>query len=207
MAVTESLDAIRWDLADLVDGAGADGVDSLIDRALEQAASFAQRRRGKLAEMDGAALAEAMRELGDIYDLVGRADSYASLDFSTDTSDPVRGALVARVSERLTELSTTLLFFELEWAALDDERVEELLAHADLDFCRHHRPPLPLAPAERARRARDDREVGQRRERLDAPVRRADRRARGLDRRRGGRTRRRARAPDVTLARHASRVG
>ena len=138
MAVTESLDAIRWDLADLVDGAGADGVDSLIDRALEQAASFAQRRRGKLAEMDGAALAEAMRELGDIYDLVGRADSYASLDFSTDTSDPVRGALVARVSERLTELSTTLLFFELEWAALDDERVEELLAHADLDFCRHH---------------------------------------------------------------------
>ncbi len=31
-----------------------------------------------------------------------------------------------------------LLFFELEWAALSDERAEELLAGEDLDFCRHH---------------------------------------------------------------------
>jgi oligoendopeptidase F len=138
MAVTESLEAVRWDLADLVDGAGPEAVDSLIDRALEQAASFAARRRGTLATIDGATLAEAMRELGDIYDLVGRADSYASLDFSTDTADPARGALVARVQERLTELSTTLLFFELEWAALDDERVDALLDHDGLDFCRHH---------------------------------------------------------------------
>ena len=33
---------------------------------------------------------------------------------------------------------TTLLFFELEWAALSDERAEELLAGEGLDFCRHH---------------------------------------------------------------------
>ena len=138
MAATEQLEAVHWDLADLVDGGGPENVDSLIDRALEKCRSFAERHRGALATMDGAALEAAMRELGEIYDLVGRADSYASLDFSTDTADPARGALVARVQERLTELSTTLLFFELEWAALDDDRVEELLAHEGLDFCRHH---------------------------------------------------------------------
>ena len=32
-----------------------------------------------------------------------------------------------RVQERGTAIETKLLFFELEWAALDDERVEELL--------------------------------------------------------------------------------
>ncbi|MGH2855416.1 MAG: M3 family oligoendopeptidase, partial [Solirubrobacteraceae bacterium] len=32
----------------------------------------------------------------------------------------------------------TLLFFELEWAALPEERAEELLAGTGLDFCRHH---------------------------------------------------------------------
>jgi len=138
MAATEQLEAVHWDLADLVDGGGPESVDSLIDRALEQSRSFAERHRGALETMDGAALEAAMREVAEIYDLVGRADSYASLDFSTDTADPARGALVARVQERLTELSTTLLFFELEWAALDDARVEGLLAHEGLDFCRHH---------------------------------------------------------------------
>ena len=58
-----------------------------------------------------------MRELERINELVGRAGSYASLRFSTDTADPARGALLQRVQERATEIETKLLFFELEWAA------------------------------------------------------------------------------------------
>ena len=69
-----------------------------------------------------------MHELGAIYELVGRAGSYAALRFATDTADPARGALLQRVQERGTAIETKLLFFELEWAALDDERAEELLA-------------------------------------------------------------------------------
>src|SRR5436305_13107691 len=83
-----------------------------------------------------------MRELERIHELVGRAASYASLRFSTDSADPARGALLQRVQERGPELETKLLFFDLEWAALDDRRAEELLARPDsedrLEFCRHH---------------------------------------------------------------------
>ena len=60
------------------------------------------------------------------------------------------------MQERWTALSTLLLFFELEWAALDDARVEELLAGDGLEFCRHHlrsarryRPHLLSEPEER----------------------------------------------------------
>jgi oligoendopeptidase F len=42
------------------------------------------------------------------------------------------------VQERATEIETTLLFFELEWAALEDERAEELLADERLSFCAHY---------------------------------------------------------------------
>jgi oligoendopeptidase F len=42
------------------------------------------------------------------------------------------------VQEQETAIQTTLLFFELEWAALSDERADELLAGEGLDFCRHH---------------------------------------------------------------------
>jgi oligoendopeptidase F len=155
MSTIEPLDAVRWDLADLLAGADDDPIGTLLDRAIERAGAFAVRYRGALATIDGAGLAEAMSELAAIYDLVGRAESYAMLDFSTDTTDPARGALLARVEERSTALATQLVFFELEWAALSDARVDELLAHEGLDFCRHHlrtarryRPHLLTEPEE-----------------------------------------------------------
>src|SRR5690606_36297061 len=43
-----------------------------------------------------------------------------------------------RVQERSTAIGTRLLFFDLEWAALDDARVEALLADPRLDWCAHH---------------------------------------------------------------------
>jgi len=156
MSASESPQGVRWDLSDLIANAGGDdAVEALLDDALERSRAFAARYRGALETIDGGGLAAAMRELAAIYELVGRAQSYASLEFSTDTTDPVRGARVARVQERSTELATALLFFELEWAALSDERVEELLEHDGLDFCRHHlstarryRPHLLSEPEE-----------------------------------------------------------
>ncbi len=63
-----------------------------------------------------------MQELAEIHELVGRAGYYAALRFSTDTADPANGALLQKVQEQETAIETTLLFFELEWAALPDER-------------------------------------------------------------------------------------
>ena len=138
VSATQSADAVHWNLAELLDGAPGGDVDALLQRALERTSAFAQRYRGSLATLDGAELAEAMGELAEIHDLIGRVGSYAQLHFSTNTADPPRGALLARVEESSTALQTQLIFFELEWAALSDERVEELLAHDGLGFCRHH---------------------------------------------------------------------
>jgi oligoendopeptidase F len=127
-----------WDLEPLVDGEGEAGVESRLQDALERSRTFAARYTGKLDGLDSAGLGEAMSELAVIYELVGRAGSYAALRFSTDTAAPANGALLQKVQERETEISTTLLFFELEWAALSDERAEELLTGEGLDFCRHY---------------------------------------------------------------------
>jgi oligoendopeptidase F len=68
----------------------------------------------------------------------------------------VRGALLQRMQEQATAIETALLFFELEWAAVDDDRAEELLATPGLDFARHHlrtarryRPHLLTEPEEK----------------------------------------------------------
>jgi oligoendopeptidase F len=134
------LEGAAWDLQPLVDGEGPEGVGRRLEDAVARARAFAERYAGALDRLDSAGLAQAMAELAEIKDLVGRAGSYAMLSFSTDTADPARGALLQRVQERATEIETTLLFFELEWAALPDPRVGELLdGDGDgLQFCAHH---------------------------------------------------------------------
>jgi oligoendopeptidase F len=150
------LEQVAWDLGDLVEDRGEAGVLSQLDEADTRAAAFAEAHRGKVAELDGAGLVAAMRELEAISELVGRAGSYAALCFSVDTADPKHGALLQRVQERGTAIETQLLFFELEWAAIDDERADELLTADGLDFARHHlhsqrryRPHLLSEPEER----------------------------------------------------------
>jgi oligoendopeptidase F len=127
-----------WDLEPLVEGEGEAGVQSRLEDALARAQAFAERYAGKLGELDSAGLGEAMAELAAIYELLGRAGSYAALRFYTNTATPANGALLQKVQERETQIATTLLFFELEWAALSDERAEELLAGEGLDFCSHY---------------------------------------------------------------------
>jgi oligoendopeptidase F len=152
------VEGVAWDLDPLLDaaGPGAAGVEALLDDAQRRAEAFAAAHAGNVAELDGPGLAAAMKELATLQELVGRAGSYAMLNFATATADPERGALLQRVQERGTQIETTLIFFELEWAALDDERAEALLAHEGLDFCRHHlrsarryRPHLLSEPEER----------------------------------------------------------
>jgi oligoendopeptidase F len=145
-----------WDLSPLVDGDEQSGVERQLDEARERAKAFAATFAGKLTALDAAGLAGAMNELATINELIGKAGSFASLRFSTDTADPTRGAMLQLVQERATEIETMLLFFELEWAALSDERAESLLSDGGLAFCAHYlrsarryRPHLLSEPEEK----------------------------------------------------------
>src|SRR3954452_6210748 len=147
---------VAWDLEPLVDGDGPEGVDRQLDEAAQRATALAQAHAGKLAGVAPDAFAAAVTELAAINELIGRAGSYAHLRFATDTADPANGALMQRVQEKATAIETTLLFFELEWAALDDQRAEELMAAEGLDTARHflrtarrYRPHLLSEPEER----------------------------------------------------------
>ena len=153
------LQEVAWDLSHLLDGAGdnpAAAVDALLAESLTRAEAFAGRYAGKLTELDGPGLVEAMKELGEIEETAGRAGTYAHLWFSIDTSDPPRGALLQKVEEKGTAIETALLFFHLEWAALDDDLAASLVETEGLEFARHHlvtarryRPHLLSEPEEK----------------------------------------------------------
>jgi oligoendopeptidase F len=124
---------IRWELDTLLEG----GVDEMLDRADALSDELAGAR-GTIADLDSAGLAALMHRSAELEELLGRVGNYVMLRFSEHTDDPERGAAMMEVQERSTTMATKLVFFELEWAALPDEQVEELLADPALDFCAHH---------------------------------------------------------------------
>ena len=132
------LEQTAWDLDPLVDGRGAEGARAQLSDARERAQALARQHAGRVGELDRDGLLAAMRELAEIQELIGRVGTYAGLRFSCDTADPENGSLMQEVQERATEIETTLLFFELEWAALDEQLVDELLGDERLSFCAHY---------------------------------------------------------------------
>jgi oligoendopeptidase F len=132
------VDSVTWDLEPLVEQGGDEAVDRLLDESERRAGAFKDRYAGRVAELDAEGLREAMTELAELYELVGRAGSYAMLRFSEATDDPEGGALLQKVQERGASIETAVLFFDLEWQKLPDERAEELLTAPGLEFCAHH---------------------------------------------------------------------
>lgn len=131
------LDEVVWDLSDLLE----DGDEASIDRFLDEAdrlATECQTTRGAVADLDGKGLVQLMTTMAELSENLGRAHAYASLRYSTDTTDPARGALLQKVQERVTAIETKLVFFDVEWVGLSDEQAEHLLAEEGLDFCRHY---------------------------------------------------------------------
>ena len=117
--------------------------NDLFDRA-EALADGLTSLRGRVGELDATELAAAMHTAAEMHDLMSRATYHAMLAFTTATDDPARGAAMAAAQERSTAIGTKLIFFDLEWAAADDAHAAEVLADAQLDFCRHHLENLRL---------------------------------------------------------------
>ncbi len=126
---------VAWDLESLL---GGSDVDTLIDRSIADAESLSSDAKGTIGGLDATSLAAVLERLATIHDAVQRAGSYAQLRFSTDTADPERGALMQRVGERMSALSAELVWFDLEWVAVDDDRASSLMAHDTLAPFRHH---------------------------------------------------------------------
>ena len=136
--VDEQLEAANWDLEPLVEDRGPEAVEQMLTEARERAEAFAGTYKGRVTELGSEELAEAMHELAAIHDLGGRAGSYAMLSFSLDTVDPERGARLQKARELGAAIETQLLFFDLEWNDVPDERADELVAAPELGFAAHH---------------------------------------------------------------------
>ncbi len=121
-------DLPTWDLGDLYPGPNSPAVEADFSKAEQAARAFAVAHQGKLGAMPSSTLAAAIAEFERIEELLGRLASYAQLLFAGDSNNAEIGRFYQTVSERVTTISSHLLFFSLELNRLDDAVLEQKLA-------------------------------------------------------------------------------
>ncbi|MFQ3593838.1 MAG: M3 family oligoendopeptidase [Gemmataceae bacterium] len=128
---------VSWNLSDLYAGVDDPQIDADLNAAHERAIAFEATYRGKVGQTP-AALLTAVTEMESIYEQMDRSAIYASLVHAAKTDDPRHGALVAKTRERRTAINKHLIFFDLEWVAIDDAQAEALLQDPSLSRYRHY---------------------------------------------------------------------
>ena len=113
---------VVWDLSVFYQGLDDPQMEADIASLTDKVDDFQARYRGNVAQMSAADFVSAYEAMEAIYDLRGRLGAFAFLNFSTDTGDAGYQAAVARIEELESALSQKMVFFDLEWNALDDER-------------------------------------------------------------------------------------
>jgi oligoendopeptidase F len=106
-----------WDLSDLYSAPDSPVLEADFKRTEAAAVAFAAAYRGKLA---GADLPAAIAEYERIHEILGRIGSYSGLLFAGDSTDANLGKFYQTVSERITAITTHLLFFTLELNRMDE---------------------------------------------------------------------------------------
>jgi oligoendopeptidase F len=116
----------EWDLSDLYAAPDAPEVARDVEAATKEARRIRETYRGRLAGLaaDGDKLAEAIEAYERLSDLMGKIGSYAGLFYAANQSDPQRAKFYGDVTDRLTQVSTDLIFFELELNTIEDSVLE-----------------------------------------------------------------------------------
>lgn len=135
----------KWDLGDLYSGVDCPELAADLDRAAREAESFAAAYKGNLAGLDGDRFAAAVAAYEALSETLDRIASYAQLLRAGDLSDNGIGRFHQNVQERVSDISSRVLFFALEINGVDDEALAGLLEGA----ARKYRPWIANVRARR----------------------------------------------------------
>ncbi len=129
---------VIWDLSVFYSGFDDPQIEQDIQQLHSMVDEFVSTYKGRVGELDAEEMVDAMKAQEAIFDLGGRLQSFASLNFSTDTGNSQFGAEMQRMSELSSKMQQKLVFFDLEWNQVDDAKAEQLLNDPTLGDYRYH---------------------------------------------------------------------
>ena len=124
----------EWNLADLYPSPTAPEIARDLTAAAAEARRIKEAYHGRLVGLaaDGGVLALAIEEFERFVELMGRLGSYAGLYYAGNQADPERAKFYGDVSEKLTAISTEIIFFDLELNQVDEAVMAQALKNPRL---------------------------------------------------------------------------
>ncbi|GAB1480721.1 M3 family oligoendopeptidase [Paracoccaceae bacterium] len=123
----------EWDLTDLYESPDAKALAVDLDYVETSGANFEAIYKDQLAGLDAKGLLACVRNYEMIETTAGRLMSYAGLRYYQNTMDSERAKFMADMQDRITNATTPMVFFSLEFNRLDEDHLTRLYAeNADL---------------------------------------------------------------------------
>jgi oligoendopeptidase F len=129
---------ITWDLTHLYRGTNDQNIDSDIESIKNRIGVFSTEYRGSLGSTSPEELNRAVVEMEEIEQSSRRLTSYAYLNFATQSKNPEAGAFLQKLKEITSQFNKEMVFFELEFASLEDEKAIYLLEDPAVSKYRHY---------------------------------------------------------------------
>ena len=124
-------DLPQWDLTDLYPAPDSPELAADVERLGTEVRSFADAYQGKLADLSPAQMLDCIETYQQIDILAGRIMSYVGLRYYQNTTDPLRAKQMGDLQGRITDLTTPLVFFGLEFNRIPDETYQSVFEASD----------------------------------------------------------------------------
>ncbi len=129
---------VLWNLGDLYQGGDDPALDADVQWCVAEAAAVRGEFRCRVAVLDAGELLGLVARLESLDARLTRLGTFAFLNFTTRMEDSGAGALLQRMEELASRCNKDVVFFELEWNNLADDRAVTLLAAPELAGYRHY---------------------------------------------------------------------
>ena len=120
-------DLPEWDLTDLYPAPDSPEFARDLSGLKQSCMGFAGAYEGKLATLSAEALLDCVQSYEAIDITAGRVMSYAGLRYYQNTLDADRTKFMADAQDQVTDATTSLVFFSLEFNRIDESHLAKLL--------------------------------------------------------------------------------
>ncbi len=116
-----------WDLSDLYTGPTCAQINIDLNKSKKLATLFSKDYEKKLSKLSSNELLKCINRQETITQIIGRLMSYASLRYYQVTTDPERAKFLADIQQQITNISSSMVFFSLEFNKLNEKHLQSLL--------------------------------------------------------------------------------
>jgi oligoendopeptidase F len=129
---------VIWKLDDLYNAMDDPTLQTDISRCDQEACAIREAFTSTLPDISAADLLRLVQKLEALHTMLGRLSTYAFLNFITQVDKAQAGNLYQQMQEVYSRCNREVVFFELDWNTLEQEKADRLTDDPLLSHYRHY---------------------------------------------------------------------